>query len=418
MCFLNTFSTNKALKYVRNVNQIYSKEFGHPLLIFQQRFNFKMEISNFNVITFVFKILCGTTTLFMVGYWVYEFQKNEDVSQVQYITIQEMEEVFYPEMTICIFKPLLIEAFDENVDLDEYLDYLYGKREHNNKYSTIRFYNVTINIFDYLQYPVSLVQRDTTIDENNCTGKGNCSSILLRNSFSGFVNGKFARCFSIGISRNFAKFAQAIILRFKSTLSDVLKNMQNKGLGETVLVSNYPEQVCRYVNKYRNIWQTASKRYMNIVVAIASMEILRRRNKKNDPCIPNWKDYDNVLKRGHVSKVECSTPYLIESSKPICSSAVKMNESRYDVNLMREKFKPCQGMSNVEIDYLDLGVTATHINGPGMELTIEYPSEVKMITQARSVDLHALIGSIGGYIGLFLGMTSMILIVPIISYFL
>ena len=67
-----------------------------------------MEISNFNIITFVFKILCGTTTLFMVGYWVYEFQKNEDVSQVQYITIQEMEEVFHPEMTICIFKPLLI----------------------------------------------------------------------------------------------------------------------------------------------------------------------------------------------------------------------------------------------------------------------------------------------------------------------
>ena len=375
-----------------------------------------MEISNFNIITFVFKILCGTTTLFMVGYWVYEFQKNEDVSQVQYITIQEMEEVFHPEMTICIFKPLLIEAFDENVNLDEYLEYLYGKREHDDKYNRIQFYNVTIDIFDYLAYPVSLVQRDTTIDENSCTGESNCSSILLRNSFSGFVNGKFARCFSIGINQNFAKYIVAIILRFKSTLVDVLKNMQNKGLGETVLVSNYPKQVCRYVNKYQNIWQTASKRYMNIVVAIASMEILRRRDKKHDPCITNWKDYDNVLMKGHASKVECSTPYLIESSKPICSSAVKMNESRYDVDLMRETFKPCQGMSNVEIDYLDLGVNATHITGPGLQLSIEYPSEVKIITQVRSVDLNALIGYIGGYIGLLLGMIFMILFVPIISY--
>ena len=114
-----------------------------------------------------------------------------------------MEEVFHPEMTICIFKPLLIEAFDENVNLDEYLEYLYGKREHDDKYNRIQFYNVTIDIFDYLQYPVRLVQRDTTIDEDSCTGESNCSSILLRNSFSGFVNGNFMRCFSVGISQKF-----------------------------------------------------------------------------------------------------------------------------------------------------------------------------------------------------------------------
>ena len=88
-----------------------------------------MELSNLNIIILIFKILCGTTTLFMVGYWVYEFQKNEDVSQVQYISIKEMEEVFHPEMTICIFKPLLIDAFNENVNYDEYLEYLHGDRD-------------------------------------------------------------------------------------------------------------------------------------------------------------------------------------------------------------------------------------------------------------------------------------------------
>ena len=403
MCFLNTFSTNKALKYVRNVNQIYSKEFGHPLLIFQQRFNFKMEISNFNVITFVFKILCGTTTLFMVGYWVYEFQKNEDVSQVQYISIKEMEEVFHPEMTICIFKPLLIEAFDENVNYDEYLEYLYGDRDHDKKYDSIRFYNVTINIFDYLQYPVSLVQRDTTIDEDSCKAESNCSSILLRNSFSGFVNGKFTRCFSIGISQNFAKHAHAIILRFESTLADVLEDMQKNGLGGTFLVSNYPKQVSRYVNKYQKIWRTASKRYMNIAVLIAGMEILKRRDKKDDPCITNWKDYDNILMNEHIDRVGCSNPYL-NQGKVICSNATKIKESRYDMNIIRRKFKACQEMSNIEIQYIDKGISPAA--NATFSLWIEYSSDLKIITQAPSVDLHALIGNIGGYIGLFLGMSS------------
>ena len=376
-----------------------------------------MELSNLNIIILIFKILCGTTTLFMVGYWVYEFQKNEDVSQVQYISIKEMEEVFHPEMTICIFKPLLIEAFDENVNYDDYLEYLYGDRDHDTKYDSIRFYNVTINIFDYLQYPVSLVQRDTTIDEDSCKAESNCSSISLRNSFSGFVNGKFTRCFSIGISQNFAKHAHAIGLRFKSSLADVLENMQKNGLGGAFLVSNYPNQVSRYVNKYQKIWRTASKRYMNIAVEIAGMEILKRRDKKDDPCITNWKDYDNLLIKRHVSKLECSTPYLNESSKPICSSAVEMIESSYDMDLLKEKFKPCQGMSNVEIDYRDLDVDDTQNSGPELQLRIEYPSEVKMITQARSVDLHALVGYIGGYIGLFLGMSFIVSIVQIISYF-
>ena len=35
--------------------------------------------------------------------------------------------------------------------------------------------------------------------------------------------------------------------------------------------------------------------------------------------------------------------------------------------------------------------------------TLYYPKEVKIITQSKEVDFHALIGNIGGYLGLFLG---------------
>ena len=34
---------------------------------------------------------------------------------------------------------------------------------------------------------------------------------------------------------------------------------------------------------------------------------------------------------------------------------------------------------------------------------VTYPSKGKTITQLQEVDAHALIGNIGGYIGLFLG---------------
>ena len=37
------------------------------------------------------------------------------------------------------------------------------------------------------------------------------------------------------------------------------------------------------------------------------------------------------------------------------------------------------------------------------DFSIIYPEEVRLITQSKEVDVHTLIGNIGGYIGLFLG---------------
>ena len=33
-----------------------------------------------------------------------------------------------------------------------------------------------------------------------------------------------------------------------------------------------------------------------------------------------------------------------------------------------------------------------------------YPEYIRIITQSKDVDIHALIGNIGGYVGLFLGI--------------
>ena len=49
------------------------------------------------------------------------------------------------------------------------------------------------------------------------------------------------------------------------------------------------------------------------------------------------------------------------------------------------------------IDYASASVSQR------LQLVITYPKTTRIIKQSRSVDLHALIGNIGGYIGLFLG---------------
>ena len=55
-------------------------------------------------------------------------------------------------------------------------------------------------------------------------------------------------------------------------------------------------------------------------------------------------------------------------------------------------------MIDVKITHKDHGKKGTLV------VSVQYPEQAKIITQSRAVDFNALIGNIGGYIGLFLGM--------------
>ena len=42
-------------------------------------------------------------------------------------------------------------------------------------------------------------------------------------------------------------------------------------------------------------------------------------------------------------------------------------------------------------------------NNYTLRVEINFPERMRVITQSKEIDIHALVGNIGGYIGLFLG---------------
>ena len=46
----------------------------------------------------LFKVSCSVITAFMVGFWIYKFQKNDDIAQIEYNTIKTSADAEYPEM--------------------------------------------------------------------------------------------------------------------------------------------------------------------------------------------------------------------------------------------------------------------------------------------------------------------------------
>ena len=65
-------------------------------------------------------------------------------------------------------------------------------------------------------------------------------------------------------------------------------------------------------------------------------------------------------------------------------------------------YQPCQEMPR--IDFVNNKGVNTFKGYFIVMLNIKYPQDAKIITQSRAVDVNALIGNIGGYIGLFLGI--------------
>ena len=85
-----------------------------------------------------------------------------------------------------------------------------------------------------------------------------------------------------------------------------------------------------------------------------------------------------------------------------------MKESKFDIVQSRKKHHlPCQSITGLsfQTDRSD-SFTYTFENNT-IALQVDYPANIKVITQCQAVDFQALVGYIGGYIGLFLGNIDM-----------
>ena len=90
-----------------------------------------------------------------------------------------------------------------------------------------------------------------------------------------------------------------------------------------------------------------------------------------------------------------------------------MISSKYEATTVKEKYlpPPCQEITDVKYKLQ----TFEYFNSTTLGIAIFYPSLMKQISQTQYVDAHTLIGNIGGYIGLFLGIIGKISFMEIID---
>ena len=93
---------------------------------------------------------------------------------------------------------------------------------------------------------------------------------------------------------------------------------------------------------------------------VQNVDVITRRNKLLDPCLEDWKSYDDRLMESKMNEVGCRPPHWkIKSDLPICSEAIQMKSFEsfghtYDIDAIN---LPCKIIYRIDYTYLEINVT-------------------------------------------------------------
>ena len=346
-----------------------------------------------------FKTNCVIGVILMVSYWFYKFiVEDRDVGVVDYELLDNTE-IDFPVVSLCFENPFLIKKLknelkkiNQSLSTSSYLEYLKGDI-HVDGFEKIDYNNITMDLDDY--YIKSVFKL------SNGSLSHTMSKPAHKVIFNGFYNGQFSKCFETQLNRKENPNIQDIAYQYDNTklLQDLFYPMW-KPYYIAVNIHHTGQFLVKLGNSQPQHLQYG--KLQGGIIAITGIEFLKRRKTRKHNCLQNPKMFDNLVLRKHIISNGCSAPYH-EKYKgfPMCSNMTKIKQYKYQYDKARKMYypKPCERFSKVD--------RSAHAKDGAIEefyrLVILYPEDMKIITQSKEVDGHALIGNIGGYVGLFLG---------------
>ena len=334
----------------------------------------------------------------MITYWIYKFEvEDRDIGVVDYATFEEAKNIPLPTVSMCFVNPFLSKKLNETdpkINSALYAQYLNGEI-FNETFNHIDYENVTLSLQNYFL--------GGSVRSRNGTHFRNASSQFKHKIiFSGFYDSAFVKCFEVAVNKTGIPSIRYVGLYYntKKLLNDLDKKVKIELFfefpGQFLMATHHPTRI------------KLSREGVKVRSEIRSMEILMRRETRNKRCTRKWRVYDELVLKKHIKINGCSPPYFRPyKNVDKCNAKEDIQKSKYDFHEIRSKYfpKPCQRISKIQ----------THVtNFPSkgkFGFQIMYPEELKLITQSKEVDVHALIGNIGGYIGLLIGKSQYSIIV-------
>ena len=345
----------------------------------------------------------------MVGFWLFEFQKNSDVTQVEYNSMNNIyadEDLRSPSVSICFDTPFLRnERFNLSLIKDfksKYYNFLSGD-DTNEKFGDIDYLKVTPVLEKYIKEIEIIFRNGRKYNPELCKDIKKCPYYAIKNKYNGFSSeNQFIKCYDITINKDYVKDVVTFRLMLDRSFKEVIDQITF-----TQVSVHYRNQFFRPHGGSQSIWPKNDGARIE-VFQITSMEWLKRRNRRQKPCEEIWYNFDKLVWKSHLRVINCKALYLLRGTPifkqyPICTTQQQLKEwkNRSMAGNDGQVALPCKEASSTAYKHYSLsnGENSTET----YDLWISYPQIGKVINQLREIDEHTLIGNIGGYIGLFLG---------------
>ena len=349
---------------------------------------FKMGYFNWRAFHFLFKVLCIIASIFMVIYWIIEYQKNEDTTAVEVLEIQTMEDAILPEITIFVVNPFMEEKLKKTsagLNGKLYLQYLAGHIDRNESYRNINYEDVTLDLFEHLHsytitWKPSRSRKKTS--STTCTSTQKCPYVFFKNNLNAFMFGTYTlKGFGIELNTSTAQSVKDIQITFKPSLRALISTF----IAVNVMI-NYPQQILhKNLPGGRRIWSDANETTEFIGVVVNALEIQKKRNTKHKPCQVDWMRFDELVLEEHIEKVGCRAPYQKPyKGYPLCDTKYKMSESIFEfTEAGKDGLVPCQELSQYSFILNKFNASEDPTLDPSaLTLFIQYPDDMKVITQS------------------------------------
>ena len=132
-------------------------------------------MKSFCIVKYLIQFICISVTLVFVGFWLYRYFLDKDVSVIESRYYFDDPDDVLPVMSLCFHQPFndnQFHQFGKNISGSDYKKFLLGKY-FNAEMAKIDYDSVTTNISDFiLSYDVSFRNGSTLVDTvTNVWGK-------------------------------------------------------------------------------------------------------------------------------------------------------------------------------------------------------------------------------------------------------
>ena len=340
-----------------------------------------------------FRTLCFISVCSMSFVWLNKFLMNEDLCLVDYKPFESGdEEINLPDISLCFIDPFIDERLRQlQTNESAYRNHLNGK-----------YFDETLTKIDYRHVTIDL--KEFFIGAYFTYSNGSSqkfSEMDIQSNFNGFYYDAdlFMKCFLV-TSKTIDRNLRFLSLLFKL---DLLPYWKKNGYNKVIAKPHHKNQfylqdALEYIGFEKN------ENGFTVGLIISKVEVLRRRNTGKNVCLKKYTDWDKSVFEEQARSISCVAPYH-EYYKNFSNCNNEGNFKRW-LNFTRTVRKlnsdnlPCQTMPRIDFNVMH---DIYSNNNNTIQISIGYPDEFKIITQSRAVGIGALIGNIGGYIGLFLG---------------